>query len=227
MTERKKMKLRITLFLMAGFFIFLAFFSILKNPSSPQEGLVVWDYLFYACMLIASILMFLVTRLGKQIDEIEYKVIRDETKRLLEDDKKNYSDKLIEMNYKYLDQYYYQTKVHADRSFIMASIASVVGLILISLGIWLMFSKDIGIAYVTSAGGVIIEFIAGIFFYLYNKTISKMYQYHQKLLISQNISTSLKLTEEMDSDLKKETIKLMVDRLTLNVNDLLAKDEGK
>ena len=62
MTERKKMKLRITLFLMAGFFIFLAFFSILKNPSSPQEGLVVWDYLFYACMLIASILMFLEIR---------------------------------------------------------------------------------------------------------------------------------------------------------------------
>ena len=46
--------------------------------------------------------------LKSDIDALEYKYIRNETKKVLENKEKKYSDKLIEMNYKYLDQYYYQ-----------------------------------------------------------------------------------------------------------------------
>ena len=49
--------------------------------------------------------------------------------------------------------------------------------------------------YVVTAAGILSEFIAAVFFYLYNKTIQKMREYHQKLVLTQNISLALKISD--------------------------------
>lgn len=76
-------------------------------------------------------------------------------------------------------------------------------------------------AYVTTAAGILSEFIASVFFYLYNKTILKMSQYHQKLVITQNISLALKITDEMENEMKNKSLELLIDRLTVDVNKYL------
>ena len=46
-----------------------------------------------------------------------------------------------------------------------------------------MFLGYVTPSYVTCASGVVTEFIASIFFYLYNKTVSSMSKYHNKLVL--------------------------------------------
>ncbi len=62
-------------------------------------------------------------------------------------------------------------------------------------------------AYITIASGSITEVISTVFFYLYNKTIINMEKYHDKLVISQNITYSFELIETINDVQKKDDIK--------------------
>ena len=96
------------------------------------------------------------------------------------------------------------------------------GLLIIATGIIWMYIEQTKPAYVTTAAGVISEFIAAVFFYLYNRTVLKMSQYHQKLVITQNISLALKISEDMDKDKKAKVQEMIVDRLTSDINKYLS-----
>ena len=62
-------------------------------------------------------------------------------------------------------------------------------------------------AYITIASDSITEVISTVFFYLYNKTIINMEKYHDKLVISQNITYSFELIETINDVQKKDDIK--------------------
>ena len=104
---------------------------------------------------------------------------------------------LVKINFKYIDKYYLQTQIQADKSYSLAVISSIVGFIIIISGIVLMFFGKIKASYLATGTGIISEFISAVIFYLYNKTISKMGEYHHKLVLTQNISLALKITEQM------------------------------
>jgi hypothetical protein len=129
--------------------------------------------------------------------------------------------KLVQINFKYIDQYYLQTQEQANKSFRLASFASISGFAIILIGIVMMFTSEVDAAKVTTAAGLISQFISAIFFYLYNRTILKMSQYHQKLVLTQNISLALKMTETMDAETKTKSLGLIIDRLTLDINKYL------
>ncbi|MCK4667954.1 hypothetical protein KAU33_14455 [Candidatus Dependentiae bacterium] len=152
----------------------------------------------------------------------EYKLVQLEAKEVQEKIEESFFSQLIKINLKYLDQYYLQTQEQSDKSFRLASSASIIGLVIIATGIIMMFLEMVKPAYVTTATGVISEFIAAVFFYLYNRTVLKMSQYHQKLVITQNISLALKISEDMDSDKKAKVQEMIVDRLTSDINKYLS-----
>lgn len=103
----------------------------------------------------------------------------------LEDD---FFTKLVKINFKYIDQYYLQTQSQADKSFALTVIVAVIAVGIIVAGVVLMFLGKTTPAYVTAASGILGEFISVIFFYLYNRTITKMGQYHQKLVLTPNVT---------------------------------------
>lgn len=86
-------------------------------------------------------------------------------------------DNLIKISYKYLDEYYLQTRQQAQKGFVVTVLVSIMGAVIIAIGIGTMFLGKTTPAYVTTASGIITEFIAAVFFYLYNKTISSMSDY--------------------------------------------------
>ncbi|PBJ08285.1 hypothetical protein [Flavobacterium sp. ACN6] len=138
------------------------------------------------------------------------------------EDEKDFFTQLVQINFKYLDQYYLQTQEQADKSFWISAIASIVGFLVIITGIILMYNRENNDSgYVATAAGVLSQFIAAIFFYLYNKTILKMSQYHQKLVITQNISLALK-TADLLKDSKEKVLETLIDRLTMDVNKYLS-----
>ena len=76
-------------------------------------------------------------------------------------------------------------------------------------------------AYVSAASGVLGEFIAAVFFYLYNRTILKMGQYHQKLVITQNVSLALKIAEGLPEAERVKAQLELIHQLTHDVNRYL------
>jgi hypothetical protein len=126
--------------------------------------------------------------------------------------------KLVKINFKYIDQYYLQTQSQADKSFRLSAAVAIVGLLIVIAGIVLMFLGRTTPAYVTVSSGVLGEFIAAVFFYLYNQTILKMGDYHQKLVLTQNVGLALKIAETLPEGQRTQAQRELIQRLTENVN---------
>jgi hypothetical protein len=175
--------------------------------------------------MAAYVTFFLSTGFRQRLRDVEFKLAKHGAEELQESIQEDFFNKLVKINFKYLDQYYLQTQEQADKSFRLTLFACLIGLAIIVTGIIMMFLDKTEPAYVTTAAGVLSEFIAAIFFYQYNKTVQKMSQYHHKLVITQNISLALKISQELpDADKPQAQIKL-IDKLTENVNSFLAKSE--
>lgn len=212
---------------------------------------IVFSMLFYACALdtymytkhnsVIIISVFIGLAMGVvmviyariYLDVKESKIRR----RMLDYEVENVQDKVnedvfensIKMSYKYLDQYYYQTREQAQKGFFVTVCISIFGAILIGAGIAAMFLGKVKPSYITCASGVATEFISAIFFYLYNKTIASMSKYHNKLVLSQNISIALKVADTLPIDDKVKAKNVIIQELLKNINSYLTKsdDENK
>ena len=84
--------------------------------------------------------------------------------------------------------------------------AGVAGFILICVGLTLGFTSTTNsqiLVFISTGSGIVTEFIAAIFFYLYNRTVRQMKGYHDSLLNVQNILLSLKLVEDTKEESEK------------------------
>ncbi len=134
--------------------------------------------------------------------------------------------KLVKINFKYIDQYYLQTQSQADKAFLLTCFVATIGLLTVIAGIVLMFMGKTTPAYLSAGSGVIAQFISAVFFYLYNRTVTKMAQYHQKLVITQNIGLAMKIAEGLPEPARVEAQKELVMRLTDDVNRHLTELPG-
>lgn len=169
--------------------------------------------------------VFLSTNIRMHLRDIEFQLAKYDNEELQSNIEEDFFNKLVKINFKYIDQYYLQTQQQADKSFRLTLAACFIGLSIIGTGIVMMFLDKTEPAYVTTAAGVISEFIAAVFFYLYNRTVQKMSQYHHKLVITQNISLALKISQELAEPERSQAQNKLIDKLTENVNSLLAKSD--
>ena len=133
----------------------------------------------------------------------------------------------LKMSYKYLDEYYRQTREQAGKGFLITLSVAIGGAIIICVGIFMMFSEVAEPAYLTTACGVLTEFIASIFFYLYNKTVQSMGDYHNKLVLSQNVAIALKISESIDGPEKNSVKSEMIKELLKDVNQHINENKTK
>lgn len=158
------------------------------------------------------------------IEQLQENILSYEAKNIQDNIQEDIFENSIKMSYKYLDQYYLQTREQAQRGFFVTVCVSVFGAILIAAGIIAMFSGQTKPSYITCASGVITEFISAIFFYLYNKTIISMSKYHNKLVLSHNVSIALKVADSLsDKDKVKERI---ISELIKDINSYLIRSDS-
>lgn len=132
----------------------------------------------------------------------------------------------IKTSYKYLDRYYDQTQRQAQQGFGITVVIAVFGALLIFGGVIAMYFGFIQPAYITCASGAITELISAIFFYLYNKTVTSMSRYHNKLVLSQNISFALRVADSL-TEKKKDAAKLeIIKELMKDVNAQMMKSDA-
>ncbi len=116
------------------------------------------------------------------------------------DDKRTYEEKLEKAQgtdiYKYvllinisaLEGYVAQARLQAQQSFNMSKVVSLTGFLIVAIAIGLSIfltisgNQNLNAAYLTAIAGVLTDFIAGVFFYLYSKTLSQINLFHDKLV---------------------------------------------
>lgn len=122
--------------------------------------------------------------------------------------KQNYADKLEQASgddvFKYvllinvasLEGYVAQTRIQAAQSFRLSSAVALVGFLLIAIGVGFGFylsamgSRTLDMAYLASGAGIVTEFISGVFFYLYSRTLQQINRFHDRLISMQQTSMS-------------------------------------
>lgn len=113
---------------------------------------------------------------------------------------------VIENTEKNLGNYYNTVHDHTMKSFQTARWVAVAGFVLIGIGMLsAIISPERGTSVTVLSGvaGVATEFISAIFFYLYNRTVRQMKDYHESLLVVQNILLSLKLVSDVEDPARK------------------------
>lgn len=187
---------------------------------------------FAAFITIAFLLFFIVlhkSRISKYERMIlEYEVnnnIIEEVKQKVDED---IYENLIKISYTYLDQYYLLVREQAQKSFFITLGISIVGAILIVLGIISMFFGLIEPSYISAGAGVLTEFISAVFFYLYNRTVISMSRYHNKLVLSQNISLAIKIVDSMPESEQSKVKESIITELLKDINSyLISKEDSK
>ncbi len=164
-------------------------------------------YIIVAVMIGILVAIYAYLMFELQENQIRRKMLEYEAEDIKEEVQEDVFENSIKMSYKYLDQYYLQTREQAQKGFFVTACVSIFGALLLGIGIVAMFFEKTEPSYVTCASGVITEFIAAIFFYLYNKTIVSMSKYHNKLVLSQNISIALKVADTLPYDDKTKSKK--------------------
>lgn len=210
--------------LIITWFIVVELFKV-DFTSSPYIGILLYTIIaiFIGCMLFIYVRSFFEHKenmIRDQIRENEFNRIQNETK-------EDIFENSIKMSYKYLDQYYLQTREQAQQGFKVCKIISVCGFILICTGIVFMFLDQVSSSYITCGAGAITEFIAAVFFYLYNKTVISMSKYHNKLVLSHNVSIALKVAESLPQDEKVSAKREIINELLKDFNAYLVKEDGK
>lgn len=173
-----------------------------------------WLFIWYIFKAYNNSLISKYKRCLKEIEINETEAIKNE----IDDD---VFENSIKLSYKYLDEYYEQTKTQAKNGFYVTIGVAIFGAVILCVGIVLMFWGKTEPAYVTCGSGVLVEFISSIFFYLYNKTIISMRNYHDKLVLSQNVSIALKVADSIDNEEKNSSKVKIIDELLKNINSYI------
>lgn len=127
------------------------------------------------------------------------------------------------MNVSALEGYVAQTRIQAAQSFRLSQIVAVVGFLLIATGvaagIYLSVTRQrvLDMAYIASGAGILTEFVSGVFFYLYNRTLHQINRFHDKLVAMEQTSMSLLASSQIKDESKRDDATLTLARELLSV----------
>jgi len=103
---------------------------------------------------------------------------------------------LLLINTAALEEYVAQTRLQAEQSFRLSRIVALLGFILLGVGIVFGFystlqgDQSLSAAYLASVAGLLVEFISGVFFYMFNKTLQQINLFHDKMISAQHVAVS-------------------------------------
>lgn len=128
---------------------------------------------------------------------------------------------LLLMNLNSLEDYITLTRVQAEQSFRLTKRLAGIGFILLVVGIvlgiysQLFLTTGLEIAYLSAIAGLLTQFIAGVFFYLYNKTLQQLNLFHKELEISQKVAMGLVLSSYVTNEKERDIILTDLSKLLL------------
>jgi len=134
-------------------------------------------------------------------DELE---VKKEVERVVERMKEPPKDvlSLMRRNVAELREYYTINKQQARNAFSAAIFVCFLGFVLFGAGVVLsyVFPSTQGAVEYSTIGGAIVEVIAGLFFWLYSKSIKQINLFHRSLQETQRFLTAIQLVEKISEN---------------------------
>jgi hypothetical protein len=184
------------------FFPFWYFHHFGINPELASEPIIgsiaVLTVTFGICLLSYTESLKTV-RLGGIELELEplHKERQEIQQRIKKESKPNVID-IIQLNLNQISEYYTINKSQARRSFAFSVFSVVTGLVTLIGGIWLSFLGKTQVAAISASGGVLLQFIGGASFYIYNKSLTQLNYFYETLIRTQDTMLSIQLCDELD-----------------------------
>lgn len=99
-------------------------------------------------------------------------------------------------------------------SFILAVIMSITGTAILFVGIIVGIFVEIQSGWIASSSGAIVELIAGVYFWLFNRTTKEVRENEKQLEKHEDLRTALALAEKIkDDSIKNDVYKNMIEKL--------------
>jgi len=114
-----------------------------------------------------------------------------------------------------------QTKYQAEQSFSWSKRVGVVGFVIIVVGVVLAIASpllgwnSLRPAYLSALAGVLVEFISGVFFFLYTSTLKQVNATQREIYRSQDMAISALVNQSIaDDDTRDESLKNLADMMS-------------
>ena len=131
---------------------------------------------------------------------------------------------------KRLNEYYAINQSQARGSFRWAVFAMFIGLSTIVAGVWIFYLNETPNTFLTSlstAAGVVVNAISGLYLYLHNRTQRRALFYYNQLVRIQNLGLAIRLAESHEDQADKTAAKNRVIEDILTVIRITATEESK
>lgn len=174
--------------------------GVLYSMAFPPLGR--WAVLYGAALTLVAFpaslvfIVFLLMTIRSLESSANHQIIFGsfEAQQELRDD---FANTLARLHLRWVGEYYGETRSQAKKSFYVAVAAAMVAFATIVAGIVLAYLGKSNAGILTASAGVAEGFISAVFFWLYSGTVAKMTDYHQRLILTLNVSLALKAAEDL------------------------------
>lgn len=171
----------------------------------------------FTTVFSASLLTLVQRFLEKKKTIAEEKEIKYEVEKVFvsfEEDKNDVLRLMIK-NVAELREYYVMNKQQARNSFSAALFISILGFFLFASGIIIFYivPEKAEIIPYSTIGGIIVEIIAGLFFWLYSKAIKQINIFHTSLQSTEKFLTAIQLVDKVSLEKKDEIYKDIITKI--------------
>ncbi len=123
--------------------------------------------------------------------------------------------KLLYKNVRESTEYYIISKRQANKSFLLSIISCIFGTIIYMCGFLVVAFFDKYIAIFTTIAGTIIELIAGLSFWMYNKSLKQLNEYHKRLSSTEKYLISIQMADKLESVERVKMYRWIIERVML------------
>src|SRR5712664_2646079 len=145
--------------------------------SQPLVALVIGSALVLGICLLSSAKISLNEISGVEVELRPIRKEREEIRQRIEHDPAANVLNTIQLGLNQITEYYTINKSQARKSFSFSVFAVVMGLVTLIGGVWLFYfgkTPNVGLAALSGIGGLLLQFIGGASFYIYNKSLAQL-----------------------------------------------------
>lgn len=171
---------------------------------------------------ITTLLGYCINILVAYINNKESKNIKSETDEIVKNihEQVDYDIfKLLYKNVRESTEYYIISKRQANKTFTLAIISCVFGVIIYICGFLIVAILDKDIAIFTTIAGTVVELVAGLSFWMYNKSLKQLNEYHKRLSSTEKYLTSIQMADKMGNNKRENMYSWIIERVMLSDPD--------
>ncbi len=171
---------------------------------------------------ITTLLGYCTNILITYINNKESKNIKSETDEIVKDihEQVDYDIfKLLYKNVRESTEYYIISKRQANKTFTLAIISCIFGIIIYICGFLVVVTLDKDIAIFTTIAGTVVELVAGLSFWMYNKSLKQLNEYHKRLSSTEKYLTSIQMADKISENKREDMYSWIIERVMLSDPD--------